>query len=72
LLGGRSFEKAKRASEEALAENTSGSSVEPFVVDVESDESIAKAYEEIAGKHPRVDCLLNNAGSQCFPQAFTI
>jgi NAD(P)-dependent dehydrogenase (short-subunit alcohol dehydrogenase family) len=64
LLGGRSFEKAQKASEEALAQSTSGSSVEPFVVDVESDESIAKAYEEIASKHPRIDCLLNNAGLQ--------
>ncbi|KAF1365818.1 short chain dehydrogenase [Lizonia empirigonia] len=65
LLGGRVLEKAKRASEEALGNSSSQSSVEPFLVDVESDESIMKAYEDIADRHPRIDCLVNNAGA-CF------
>lgn len=62
LLGGRVLERAKRASEEALGSSSPQSSVEPFVVDVESDESIMKAYEDIADRYPRIDCLVNNAG----------
>ncbi|TVY48611.1 Short-chain dehydrogenase/reductase [Lachnellula occidentalis] len=65
LLGGRNFEKARLAAEHSISEATSQSSVEPFEVDVESDESIQKAYEAIAAKHPRIDCLVNNAGA-CF------
>jgi Short-chain alcohol dehydrogenase of unknown specificity len=36
--------------------------VEPFLVDVESDESIEAAFDQIAAKYGRVDCLINNAG----------
>ncbi|TVY53624.1 Short-chain dehydrogenase/reductase tropE [Lachnellula cervina] len=63
LLGGRNFEKSRLAAESSTSEATSQSSVEPFEVDVESDESIQRAYEAIAAKHPRIDCLVNNAGS---------
>ncbi|TVY42421.1 Short-chain dehydrogenase/reductase [Lachnellula subtilissima] len=68
LLGGRNFEKARLAAENSTSEAISQSSVEPFEVDVESDESIQRAYEAIAAKHPRVDCLINNAATSgaCF------
>ncbi|KAL4737044.1 hypothetical protein BDV11DRAFT_192578 [Aspergillus similis] len=36
----------------------------PLVVDVESDESIEKAYEEVQGAFGKVDALVNNAGAQ--------
>jgi NAD(P)-dependent dehydrogenase (short-subunit alcohol dehydrogenase family) len=62
LLGGRVLDKAMVASEKVLAQSTSGSSVEPFLVDVESDESISKAYKNLASRYPRIDCLVNNAG----------
>ena len=62
LLGGRKPEKAQQAAQISTSEIRSQSSVEPFQVDVESDESIHQAYQEISAKHPRIDCLVNNAG----------
>ncbi|KAF7592430.1 hypothetical protein BBP40_000278 [Aspergillus hancockii] len=64
LLGGRNIEKAQLASH-SLPTETSQSTVEPFQVDVESDESIDAAFKQIAAKYDRVDCLINNAGA-CF------
>lgn len=61
LLGGRDLEKAQQACRSLASENSS-SSVEPFLVDVESDESIGLAHEKIASQHDRVDILINNAG----------
>lgn len=62
LLGGRDLNKAKIAAQNSTSEITTQSSVEPFQVDVESDDSIVKAYEGIAAKHSHIDCLVNNAG----------
>lgn len=62
LLSGRSIEKAQLATRNLTSDNRSQSSIEAFELDVENDESIQKAYKEIAAKHPRIDCLVNNAG----------
>ncbi|KAL4790348.1 hypothetical protein BDV19DRAFT_382359 [Aspergillus venezuelensis] len=62
FLGGRSLEKAQQASKDVSSESTL-SSVEPFQVDVESDESIDAGFKHIAAKYDRVDCLINNAGA---------
>ncbi|KAJ9139120.1 Carbonyl reductase [Pleurostoma richardsiae] len=39
-----------------------GCSVEPLVLDVTSDESIAQAVKTVEGRHGRLDVLVNNAG----------
>lgn len=62
LLGGRDLAKAQAAAQEAASSTTSQSVVEPFQIDVEDDASILSAYEGIASKYLRIDCLINNAG----------
>ena len=63
LLGGRDFQKATSASEEAKKEYAeSSSTIEPVQIDVESDESIQQAFDTISKKHGKVDTLINNAG----------
>lgn len=61
LLGGRNLEKAQLACQNVTTEGTQNT-VEPFLVDIESDESIEAALDQIAAKYGRVDCLINNAG----------
>lgn len=61
LLGGRNFEKAQLACQDVITEAVQNT-IEPFLVDVESDESIEAAFNQIAAKYDRVDCLINNAG----------
>ncbi|KAJ5142963.1 uncharacterized protein N7515_001750 [Penicillium bovifimosum] len=62
LLGSRNEEKGQVACQ-SLATIATQSTVEPFLVDVESDESIDAAFAQIAAKYDRVDCLINNAGA---------
>ncbi|KAL4936285.1 hypothetical protein BDV06DRAFT_216801 [Aspergillus oleicola] len=62
FLGGRNLEKALLGSKD-LSSESGHSSVEPFQVDVESDESIDAAFKHIAAQYNRVDCLINNAGA---------
>jgi NAD(P)-dependent dehydrogenase (short-subunit alcohol dehydrogenase family) len=61
LLGSRNEEKGQVACQN-LATLATQSTVEPFLVDVESDDSIDAAFAQIAAKYDRVDCLINNAG----------
>ncbi|KAL4809799.1 hypothetical protein BDV18DRAFT_150318 [Aspergillus unguis] len=61
FLGGRSLDKAQQACKDLPS--GSASTVEPFQVDVESDESIEAAFKHISTKYDRVDCLINNAGA---------
>ena len=63
LLGSRSLEKAKLAIEtlqKACPESTS--TVEAVQVDVTSDESIEKAFEQVKASPGHIDALVNNAG----------
>lgn len=63
ILGGRSLEKAQNAVASLNAEfPASAGNLWPVQIDVESDESIASAFEQIKKKYPRVDILVNNAG----------
>ncbi|KAJ5788399.1 hypothetical protein N7457_003389 [Penicillium paradoxum] len=62
LLGTRNAEKGQLACQ-TLATLSLQNTVEPFVVDVESDESIDAAFKQIAGKYDRIDCLINNVGA---------
>ena len=63
LLGSRSLEKAKLAVE-SLHKECPGSTniVEAIYLDLTSDESIEKAFEQVETGPGRIDALINNAG----------
>ena len=64
LMGSRSVEKAKTAIEKLKAEvPETSNTVEILQVDLTSDESIEKAFEEVKRKHGYLDVLINNAGT---------
>ena len=64
LMGSRSVEKAQTAIETLKAEVPGTSNtVEILQVDLTSDESIEKAFEEVKAKHGYLDVLINNAGT---------
>ncbi|KAL0941690.1 short chain dehydrogenase [Colletotrichum truncatum] len=55
--------RRKDAIEKAAAElQSAGLNVEPLVLDVTSDESIASAVESVRTKFGRIDVVINNAG----------
>ncbi|OCT52201.1 putative oxidoreductase [Cladophialophora carrionii] len=61
FLGSRSFEKGKEAAR-SITDLAEGTSVEPIELDVDSDDSIAKAAKYVEQKYGRLDVLFNNAG----------
>ncbi|TVY43667.1 Short-chain dehydrogenase/reductase [Lachnellula occidentalis] len=64
LLGGRSLEKAKAATQQAQTENPPSSSIIKAVqIDIESDSSITNLFDQISAEYGRVDVLINNAGA---------
>ncbi|KAF7879402.1 hypothetical protein EAF04_000598 [Stromatinia cepivora] len=65
ILGGRSLAKI----EDAIESVTKGmkelnSKLYPLVVNIEHDDSITRAFEEVKGKFGKLDVLVNNAGAQ--------
>jgi len=63
LLGSRSSEKGKRAIETLHKEcPVLKNTVELVEVDLNSDESIKKAFEQVTASHGLIDVLINNAG----------
>lgn len=63
IVSGRSLEKVERAISDATTEfPASRSKLYPLQVDIEYDDSIKKAFEEVISKFGRVDALINNAG----------
>ena len=63
LLSGRSLDKAQAAVQSAGAEfPSSHSNLEAMQLDIESDDSVEKAYREIANRYGHLDVLVNNAG----------
>ena len=65
LLGSRSLEKAKLAIETLHKEcPESTNTVEVVQVDLTSDESIEKAFEQVKASSGRIDVLINNAGKK--------
>lgn len=64
LLGSRSLEKGNRAIETLHQECPQATNtVELVQLDVTSDESIEKAFEQVKSNHGRLDVLINNAGT---------
>lgn len=67
LLGSRSLEKAKNAVDQLRSECPGlSNTVEIVQVDLTSDESIEKAYEQVKSSHGYIDTLVNNAGTYIF------
>jgi NAD(P)-dependent dehydrogenase (short-subunit alcohol dehydrogenase family) len=63
LLAGRSLVKAQQATSSAKEEfPSSGSQLHPIQVDIEDDESIQRAFEEVKNQFGHLDALVNNAG----------
>ena len=63
LLGSRSVEKGKHAVESLHKEvPESRNTVEVLQVDLESDDSITKAFEQVKKSPGQLDALVNNAG----------
>jgi NAD(P)-dependent dehydrogenase (short-subunit alcohol dehydrogenase family) len=67
LLGSRSLEKGKQAIETLHKEcPQSTNTVEAIQIDLTSDESIEKAFEQVKASPGYIDCLVNNAGMPSF------
>lgn len=63
LMGSRSLEKAKTAIEALKNEcPDTTNTVEALQLDLTSDESIEKAFEQVKAGHGYIDVLINNAG----------
>ncbi|KAF3036501.1 hypothetical protein E8E11_001718 [Didymella keratinophila] len=63
LMGSRSFEKAKTAIAALTEEiDNSASNIIPVQLDIEDDQSIQDAFDEVKDQFRRVDTLINNAG----------
>lgn len=63
LLGGRDIKKAEDAVKSSMSEIQSESTVEAVQVDVEDDDSIAKAYDHVSSNLSRINALINNVGT---------
>ena len=59
IMAGRNSETIQKAAGEL---GSSGLSVEPIILDVNHDESIAKAAKQVEDKYGHLDVLINNAG----------
>jgi NAD(P)-dependent dehydrogenase (short-subunit alcohol dehydrogenase family) len=63
LLGSRSREKAETAIASLHKECPGATNkVDPLPVDLNSDQSIEQAFEQVKANPGRVDALINNAG----------
>jgi NADP-dependent 3-hydroxy acid dehydrogenase YdfG len=64
LMGSRSLDKAKDAISTLHDEiSNSKSEVVPIQLDIEDDQSIEDAFQEVESKYKVVDTLINNAGT---------
>ena len=66
ILGARSVSKANEAIESVKANrsrSTPPSTLAAVQIDLESDESIAAAFESVKASQTRIDALVNNAGA---------
>lgn len=59
MMGARDKSRGRAAADELARD---GLAVEPIVIDVNDEKTIAAAAEEIAARHGRLDILVNNAG----------
>jgi len=74
VLACRSLAKAEQAQQELLAAGSSASfqdRLEPLELDLADLESVARAADQVAACHSRLDLLLNNAGVMAPPRTLT-
>lgn len=72
IVAARSLSKAQDTIRAIQAEfPASSNKLTPLVIDVESDESIEKAYEEVQAAFGKLDTLVNNAGRLLPADPFT-
>ncbi|KAL2842543.1 hypothetical protein BJY01DRAFT_249028 [Aspergillus pseudoustus] len=65
LVGARSPTKAQEAINAAKEENPSSpSTYTPVVIDIEADDSIRSAFNQVSSAFGKLDVLINNAGAQ--------
>lgn len=63
LLAGRSHSKAEEAVKSATKEfPSSASKLWPIQIDIEDDDSMQRAFEDVKSRFSRIDALINNAG----------
>ena len=63
ILGGRSIARAEQAAKDVLAQIPSTQSrIHPIQIDLEQDNSIEAAFEEVEKTFGKLDALVNNAG----------
>ena len=68
FLGSRSAKKGEATLQKIRAEcPTVSNTVELLQIDLDSDESIEKAFEAVKNGQGRLDILINNAGKQIVP-----
>jgi len=70
LLGSRSKENGEKAMEKLHSESKCGDRVSPIVIDIDDENSIQKAAEEIKSNYGGLDILINNAGMAFKGDAF--
>ncbi|KZM21017.1 uncharacterized protein EKO05_0011170 [Ascochyta rabiei] len=64
LMGSRTLSKAQAAIETLRSEMPgSKSDIVPIQLDIEDDQSILDAYEEVKSSYSKIDTLINNAGA---------
>ncbi|KAH0843127.1 HAT1-interacting factor 1 [Fonsecaea monophora] len=64
LCGSRSLDKASAALKALQADKPKNpqTTVEPIQIDIEDDNSINSAFDNVENTHGHIDCLVNNAG----------
>lgn len=73
IIGARSLSKAQDAINEIQNEFSSSSNkLTPVVLDLESDESIENAYDQVNDAFGKVDALVNNAGRPQSPNTIPV
>jgi NAD(P)-dependent dehydrogenase (short-subunit alcohol dehydrogenase family) len=73
VLAGRSLTKVYAAISEAVAEfPRTSSKLSAVQIDIEQDESIKKAFDEIQAKFGGLDVLVNNAGKQVSHNSYAL
>lgn len=64
IVGSRSVKKAEDAIAAVKQETpTSKSSLSTLQIDITSDDSVHKAFEQVCAQHGKLDTLINNAGA---------
>lgn len=63
IMTGRNQAAIERAVADLQSQDPGLTNIEPLVLDVTSDASIAAAVQTVAQKHGRLDVLVNNAGT---------